>query len=152
LTGGNTVKLKTTRFGEIEVLSESIINFPCGIVGLEDYKFYVIDGIPWNGCFGWMQSSEDGDLAFVITDPWIFCPDYEITLTRDDKELLSYSEESNISVYVIVLVSKDAKIVTANLFAPIIINRDTLKGKQLVLEGSNYPMKYDLLSSGGGGK
>ena len=150
MTPMSIIKLKTTRFGEIEFNSESIINFPQGIVGLEDYKSYVIDCIPWAGAFGWMQSTGESDLAFVITDPWMFCPDYEITLTKTDKEIIKYNEDQDISVYVIVLVSKDARSITANLFAPIIINNTEKKGKQLVLEGSDYSMQYDLLQDGGG--
>lgn len=150
MSNGNMLKIKTTRFGIVETSSDKIINFPHGIVGLEELKNYILDPIPWKGYFGWMQSTESPDIAFVITDPWFFCPDYEIKLSKDEKNILSYSEEADVVVYVIVLVADGGRTVTANLFAPVVINRDVKIGKQLVLEGSNYPMKYDLLAKGGG--
>ncbi len=34
----------------------------------------------------WLQSMESPDLAFVVTDPLIFKPDYQIRLYRADLE------------------------------------------------------------------
>ncbi len=143
----NTIKFNTTRFGEIEVSTDNIINFPRGLVGFEDYRNFVIDLSLWRGIFGWMQSLEDPGIAFIITDPTLFCKNYEITLNDADQQLIDYSEHSKLEAYVIVVVNKKEKIITANYFAPIVINRTANKGKQIILEGSDYKIRYELPGS-----
>ncbi len=143
----NNIKLNTTRFGEIEVSTDNIINFPCGLVGFEDCRNFVIDISLWRGVFGWMQSLEDPAIAFIITDPTLFYKNYEITLNDADQQLIDYSEHSKLEAYVIVVVNKEEKIITANYFAPIVINRTASKGKQIILEGSDYKIRYELPGS-----
>ncbi|MEQ8190869.1 MAG: flagellar assembly protein FliW [Candidatus Eremiobacterota bacterium] len=143
----NQVKFNTTRFGEIEVSSDNIINFPRGLVGFENYRNFVIDITLWRGIFGWMQSLDDPAIAFIITDPTLFCKNYEITLNDSDQQIIDYSEHAKLEAYVIVVVNKEEKIITANYFAPIVINRNSNKGKQIILEGSDYKIRYELPGS-----
>ena len=143
----NTIKIKTTRFGEIEVSSENIINFPQGLIGFKNYKSFIIDPALWSGVFGWMQSVDDPAIAFIITDPTLFYKNYEVTLKDDDQLVIEYGEKANLQVYVIVVVNREEKCITANYYAPIVINLATKKGKQLILEGSSYKIRYDLPGS-----
>ena len=59
------------------------IFFQDGLLGLEEYKTYVIEEIEENGVFYLLQNLEDEQLGIIVTNPFIFKEDYEIKL--DDK-------------------------------------------------------------------
>lgn len=138
--------LKTKHFEEIEVEDSNIITFEDGIPGFEDLSKYVIIENPDREVpFKWLQSVEDPDLAFVIIDPFSFKKDYEFDMPQSAIEKLDIKSHEEISIYAIVVVSKEIKELSANLSAPIVINLSNKKGKQVLLDDDRYHRKHLIL-------
>jgi len=58
------VKIRTTRFGEIEVEDEAVISVPGGLIGFSDQERYVIIEHKPESPFFWFQAVDRPDLAF----------------------------------------------------------------------------------------
>ena len=68
-SGGFTVKITTTRFGELEVDKKDIIEFTEGLLGFENLKkFFVVDPGDQTLIL-WLQSTDDAATAFPIIEP-----------------------------------------------------------------------------------
>ena len=76
------MKVYTTRFGEIEIADETIIAFPNGILGFPEQTNYALINTDDNSPLKWLQSLDDPALAFVVTNPNLFKPDYMIDAYR----------------------------------------------------------------------
>ena len=137
--------IHTSRFGEIEVDEGSIITFDQGIPGFEEMKRYVLICDDNRLPFAFLQSVEDGNLAFVLTDPFAFYPDYAFDLPEDVREQLSITKEQEVSVWSIVSVRENILESTINLLAPIVINNTTKLAQQAVLHGSVYQTRHPLM-------
>ena len=66
--------------------------------------------------------TDDPALAFVVTNPNLFKPDYMIDAYRKDLADINVQNEEDALVLVIVTVPKDPAKMTANLKGPILIN------------------------------
>jgi flagellar assembly factor FliW len=77
------------------------------------------------------------ELAFLLADPFIFFPDYSINI--EDSHI-----GEKIAIYVIVALNEDFKLSTANLIAPIVIDIESKKAFQIVLEDSPYTTRHYL--------
>ncbi len=138
------MKIETTRFGSITVSKDEIIEFPQGLLGFPGERRYVILRED-NGPFYWMQSVENPGLAFVITNPLLFVPDYKIRLHRSQLEDIELTELSNGEIWVLVSIRKDPLRVTLNLQGPILVNKVNKKAKQVVLDPEEYPLQFEVL-------
>jgi flagellar assembly factor FliW len=82
------MKFETTRFGTIEIEEKQIIEFPDGLYGFEKERRFTF--LPFNpnveSPMEWMQSILSPHLAFVITDPYLYVPDYKLKLLEEDKK------------------------------------------------------------------
>lgn len=139
--------LKTKNFGLIEVDDTKVITFPKGILGFPQAKHFVILDKDDKSLLKWMQSTEVPNLAFVITNPLLFKADYVIDIYKKDLQELEASSLDDIAYFVIVTVPKDPEKITANLKGPIIVNMENYKAKQLILDNSDYDIKYKLLNN-----
>ena len=145
--GGNKVKIETTRFGEIEINEEEIIEFVVGPYGFEELTEYTLLADE-DSPFFWLQSISDPDLAFVVTEPWAFYEDYEFDLHDEIKNKLNLSDQEEVLVINMITVPNDKpKEMTMNLKAPIIINKEDKLAKQIILEEEEYPVKYRLFNN-----
>ncbi len=138
------MKVYTNRFGEVVISRDDIIEFPQGIPGFSDKRRFVLlkEG---NGPFCWLQSLEDPSLAFVVTNPLIFAPEYKIKIYRDQLKDIGLNDLSKGEVWVFVSIRKNPFRVTINLQAPILINRETGVAKQVILSPEEYPLQYEIL-------
>ena len=138
------VKIKTSRFGELQVNNTDIISFKDGILGFESLnKFFVVD--PGDSTLIlWLQSIEDGEVAFPIIEPKIFKPDYVAKLLPADMNALGLESLQTAKVYSILTIPQDVTKMTANLKAPIIINNSNKIGKQIVLQDSKLPVSHEM--------
>jgi flagellar assembly factor FliW len=140
------MKIYTSRFGEIEVSEETVISFPGGILGFPDTKNYALLNTDDNSPLKWLQSIEDPSLAFVVTNPNLFKPDYKIDAYRKDLSDISVENAEDVLVLVIVTVPKDPAKMTANLKGPVLINTVNRMAKQLVLDNNEFEIKFKLLN------
>jgi flagellar assembly factor FliW len=147
------LKVKTTRFGTLDVPEKDLLVFPEGLVGFAGCKRFVIYSKESNHPFFWLQSAEDPKLAFVICDPSIFFPDYRISARKTELASIGSTDPEDLIICSIVSISREPFTMSANLQGPLVINTDNRKGKQLVLVEGNYgtrhpiPLKQDAVGA-----
>ena len=139
------MRIDTRNFGDIEVNKEKIITFQEGIPGFENLKkFIFIEEI--GGQFHYLQSIEDGDVCFVITDPSCFKKDYAPIIKESYFEKLGQGGNDAFSLYTIVTLRKEVEDSTLNLAAPLLIHVENKQGVQVILEDTSYTTRYKLVS------
>jgi flagellar assembly factor FliW len=131
-------RVKTTRFGEIEVRDEDRLEFPEGILGFAPLTRYCLHQPEGLGLFWWLQSEQVPELAFVVCDPRIFKPDYQIEVGKQDLDLIALSDPQDASILVILSHPQEPRLMTANLLGPLVVNRHARLARQLVLNNSAY--------------
>ncbi len=124
--------VQTSRFGSVEVDEGRTISFARGILGFPKYReFVLIQGEP-DSTFYWLQSVDAADLAFVVTDPLLFVPDYQIPLREETRQDLGISDLAEANV--LVIVNKVGDTLTANLQGPLVIHAGTRAAAQIVIK------------------
>lgn len=137
------MQLETARFGTIDIDAEAIVTFTQPIVGFQDYRRFVL--LPGPSEFlRWLQSTDSGDLAFILMDPTTVIPDYRVDIASHDLSELAANALEDLEVYTLVVVPQDRTKVRTNLKAPILINPKQRLGKQVILERSDYPVQFFL--------
>ena len=63
------LNLSTSRFGTINIQEEQIIHMPSGMIGFPDAQRFTLLEHKKGSPFMWLQSLDDGALAFVLVDP-----------------------------------------------------------------------------------
>lgn len=140
------MRIITARFGDMEILSENIIHMSTGILGFPNCKQYILIPHKENSPFLWYQSVEDPSLAFVVMNPFLFNPDYDVPISPQLAASLGAKEVKELEVLAIVTIPKDRpQEMTANLLGPIIINSVKKLAKQIVLDPERYSTKTLLL-------
>jgi flagellar assembly factor FliW len=138
------MRLETTRFGTIEVEEQSILTFTQPIIGFQDYRRFVILPGPEDSPLLWLQSTEVGDLAFILMDPTHVVPNYAVKIGSHELAELAVSDVSELEVYTLVVVPKNPAETRTNLKAPVLINTKQRLGKQTILDRSSYPVQFLL--------
>lgn len=146
------MQLETTRFGSIEIDTESVITFTQPIIGFQEFRRFVVMPGPEGGCLTWLQSTDSGELAFLMMDPTAILPDYTIELRTAELAELAVSSPAELESYTLVSAAHDRNEARTNLKAPILINRRDRLAKQTILEKSNYSIRYYLNKSQPGEK
>ena len=149
------MRINTRYFGTVDLDDDKVIVFDEGLFGFEEYKKFALifnNEAKERPAISWLQSVDEQALALPVMIPTIVKPDYNPVVEDDALETLGDWNEENISVLVTVTVPEDLKNMTTNLKAPIIINTDTMKGVQTVVENQDYEIRfkiYDLLKAAG---
>ena len=140
------ITIETTRFGRIEVADPRIVTMQeGGILGFGHLRQFILLIPDEKKAFWWLQSLEDGAVAFLVTDPFKIFPDYEPDLFLADVESLHIEYEGDVVLLSIVTVRKVPTLsITANLRAPIVINMKGLVARQIVLERDDYDIRYKI--------
>ena len=139
------IKVKTTRFGDIEIEERDVITLPSGIIGFPELKQYVLLDHDQDSPFKWLQSLEDAAIAFVLINPLLFKPDYLVEVNEAEVGDLDIQAEEDAVVSVIITMPSDPQKMTANLKAPVIFNLKNRKGRQLILNNSEYTTRHNIM-------
>lgn len=141
------MRADTRLFGEIDIEEDKIITLENGMIGLPEYqKFALIfdeeKGMKSSSVM-WFQSMDDPQTAFPVMQPNTVKTDYNPTVNDEVLSPLGELKEENTYVLVTLTASSDVKETSVNLKAPIVINTDTRKGCQIIVE-DDYPVKYKI--------
>ena len=140
------MKIANRALGEVEVAEDQIIEMASGMIGFPELRRYVL--LPFANPdvpFLWWQCVDDFSVCFLLIDPALVYPGYEIRLPKEELEDIELEEASEGSAYVVVTVPSDPREMTVNLMGPIVGNKSARKAKQLVLTDPRYTTKYRVL-------
>jgi len=145
------MRVHTHRFGDIDVPDEAILHFPEGIHGFPHFRRCCLLPYGYHTGLRWLQSLDDPALVFLTLEPHLVFPDYEVEIPDRDAIALDLTDPERAVVLTLVTVSEERSSVTANLLAPIVINTDSRRARQLILDGDIYTTRHLVGSDARGG-
>ncbi|GJL57150.1 MAG: flagellar assembly factor FliW [Nitrospirales bacterium] len=138
------MKIQTSRFGMLDVSDDTLLTFPCGLIGFPAFRRFVVLDPPEDADYQWFQSVDEPSLAFVTMNVHLLQPDFRTRLSEEGLAELDMTSTDSISIMVLVTIpSEQPDQATVNLRAPLVVNERTRHGKQLILHES-IPLRYPL--------
>jgi flagellar assembly factor FliW len=123
---------------------ESVISIPMGLLGFEQVKHYTLLASAEEAPFLWLQMVEDPNLAFLVVAPSVVVAGYQPDISEEEVAYLELADAKDALVFNIVTIHPDGK-ATVNLKGPIVVNRRTLIGKQVVpLNAANFSLQHPV--------
>lgn len=137
--------VNTKAYGAVEVDERQRISFPHGLLGFEKFTDYVLLDAERQP-FYWLQSTELEKVAFILVNPFLFRPDYELDIDDSDLAEIGIVDPETALVFCIVTVPADGGPMTANLQGPLVINRGERRARQAILTDPRWKTKHDILA------
>jgi flagellar assembly factor FliW len=106
------------------------------ILGFEDTVNIEIEKV--DELFSTMNDTSNKSISFTLVNPYAL-REYSFDVPSDIKVLLDINADSNISVYNVVIIQTPLENSTVNFLAPIIVNNDTKRVAQAVLNPKRHP-------------
>lgn len=141
------MEVRTTRFGILDIAEDRVIEFPKGLLGFSQYTRYCLLEPGDDACFFWLQSLDEPSLAFVVTDPSLFVPEFSVPVRPEQMVELKLNKLEDAQVFVIV--NKVEQMLTGNLQGPLVINTITRAGEQMVLAEKRWTTRHPLVKVAG---
>lgn len=142
--------VESTRFGPLEVSEDEAIDFGPGLLGFPEASSYILLEIPDQDDYCWLQSCEVPELAFLVTRPWEFFPEYEIDVADEIQNEIGLSDPADSDIFLLLTVHRDEEqpvAFTANLLGPIVVNTESRQARQVVLDAKLYGTREPLVAS-----
>lgn len=135
---------------DFDVPPANQLELPHGLIGFANYKraelLYLPDHLP----FLWMKLfSATDDLHFIVIEPGGIVPGYEPEIFDHDAEQLDLRDPAEAMILNIVTLKRQNPVeATANLIGPLVVNRRTRIGRQLVISNySRYSANHALVEN-----
>jgi flagellar assembly factor FliW len=123
---------------------EHIVRLPYGLLGFERFKNYVLLIRPQEEPFLWLQMLDGARHAFLVVSPFVVLPDYQPDIPEEDVQFLGLTTPADAQLVGIVTLRGPGR-ATINLKGPIVINRNTNLGKQIIPNNAaNYSVRHPL--------
>ena len=140
------MQISTARFGTVEVEGSKVLSFADGLPGLEEYKLFVILQVGESYPVVWMQSVDDPDICLPVIDSFLAVPEYAFNIDDEDANELGLTKTEDLHVLSVLVIPENLEGMTINLAAPIIINMDSGKAKQVLLGGAEYGVRHPVFA------
>ena len=136
-----------TDYGMVEYEKSDLLIFPDGLFGFPKLTQYLLLYLNEDDdSMLLLQSVEECKVGFVLINPFLLCPDYSPELTPEELACLEVQDSGELSYYSICVVRSNSLENTVNLKSPLVINPQTRRGIQVILENSPYGYRHELRS------
>ena len=119
-----------------------VVTFQEGLIGCPDWRRFELESETAGPAIHTLRCLDAPDVALYVCDPFTIVPDYEFEVGEPDATVLELKDPGDALVLVVLTVRTDPAGVTANLLGPLVINRGTGRGRQLVLSSSEYSARH----------
>jgi flagellar assembly factor FliW len=140
------MEIATKHFGNVNIDESKVITFEEGIFGFKDVKKFILlyDQGEEGGALVWLQAVEAPETCLPLVNPMNWFTDYAPEV--DDELIASIGDlDPNVlDVFTVVVIPETIEAMTTNLKAPILINRQTKKGRQVVANDDAYEVRHNL--------
>lgn len=141
MTDKPTLLVRSSRFGEFEVSTDVVIQFPSGLIGFQkSQQFIMLEHKP---PFNWLQSVEDPELAFVVVDGYEIAQNLGMKPPIGDRDS-DLKENDEFAVMLIVTVRATVEETTVNLKAPLFVNLRTRRGVQIIYDDQKFSTRHPM--------
>ena len=141
------MKVNTRVFGEIDIEDEKSIFFEQGIIGFPDLQNFALiynSEKEKKGAISWLQSLDEPTFALPVMDPLTMCPDYNPQVEDELLKPVGTLDPDQLLVLVTLTVPSDIQQMSVNLRAPIVIQTQSRKACQIIVDNDSYPVKYQI--------
>ena len=107
--------------------------------GFPAHRDFVLVRLNDDGLLYAFTSIQDPELRFLVAPPEPFFPDYAPEIENEIFQALNTKDPDRLLLMVVITAGVNET--TANLMAPIVVDRDTMRAQQVVLSGSGYPVR-----------
>lgn len=146
--------IHSVHFGVIEFTESDIVSFPAGLPAFEEqHRFLLLDREAL-APFRFLQSVDRPELMLVTVPVVAVAPGYRLEALPEDLERIgleavSQPPGSGIECLAVVTLPDDGP-ATANLVAPIVVNRERRLAVQAIQPGAGYSYAHPLWMAGEG--
>ena len=112
-----------------------------GLAGFPDSERYALQEVAGGGPLLRLTSLDEPGLEFLVVPPGAFFPEYAPVLDDVSAERLGLVTSEDAMLLVVVTVGPTAKDATANLLAPLVLNARTRQAVQVILSGTDWPVR-----------
>jgi flagellar assembly factor FliW len=138
---------ETKYFGTVTYDPQTVITFPYGLPAFENHCHFLPIEDAARLPFVFLQSLEDARLCFLALPVAILDPHYQLKMSAEDLAAIGQRQPTGVATDLLCLavVSFNADgNPTANLLAPIVVNRATRAGVQSVRDDFAYGCSHPL--------
>jgi len=107
--------------------------------GFPAHREFVLVRLNDDGLLYAFTSIQDPELRFLVAPPEPFFPDYAPEVENEVFAALNTRDTDRLLLLTVITAGVDET--TANLLAPIVLDRDSMRAMQVVLSGSGYPVR-----------
>jgi flagellar assembly factor FliW len=141
---GGDMDISTSRFGTLSILPSDVLTFEHGLIGLRACRRWVVLADAQNSVLGWLQSIDEPETALGVVSPRRFVPDYQLRLARQDLAPLQLTVPHDAQV--VAIVSRHPEGLALNLRAPLVINVENRRGRQVIAKDP-HPVRLPLAAT-----
>ncbi len=130
--------------GSLQVPADAIVHLSDAIWGFPDRLDYALVPGARQGLW-WFMSVGEPQVTFVLADPFVAVPNYDLDLGELEKSMLGIKDADDVLALVMVaLPSAPTDEVTANFRAPLVINHRTRRGMQIISRDDSHAMRQPV--------
>lgn len=115
---------------------------PPGLAPHVEFSLDDVDGAP--GLHA-LRASDDENIRLFVVEPGLYLPDYAPAFT--DEHLSDVGAASTDDAAILVVTTLDADGPVVNLLAPVLVNPTTGAASQVILDGTDWPLRARLAQS-----
>ena len=131
----------------VEVKEENLIYFDYGIPGFEELKKFAIVDIAEYSPFLLLHSVEDYNIAMIVLNAGLLDLVEDLEIPEKKLKELNNNEDHEVGVFLILKITGTDKQITANTKAPVLINFQNQRGRQIILDNENLSMDFPITVS-----
>ncbi|MFC4067288.1 flagellar assembly protein FliW [Actinoplanes subglobosus] len=107
--------------------------------GFPSHREFVLVRLNEDGLLYAFTSIENPELRFLVAPPEPFFPDYAPEIENAVFAALNTKDPDRLLLLTVITAGE--RETTANLLAPIVVDRDSMRAMQVVLSGSGFPVR-----------
>lgn len=124
--------LDSVVLGQVQVPASSVFQFTNGLHGFETHLEFALVPAAREGLF-WLQSVTSRDVVFLLIDPFVAAPGFEVDLGVTERAMLKLDNPMDVLVLAIVtLPAGNEGSPTANFRGPIVLNAQKRLASQIM--------------------
>ena len=140
---GDMITLDSGLLGALDIRADTVIEFASGLPGFPDLRRFALVETQREELV-WLQSVDDPKTTFLTADPFDVVAGFEIDVPEADLAALGSPADADALLVLVVVHLSGGVPRTANLQSPIVIDRQSRVGRQVVVPDSRDGMQYPI--------